>query len=209
MSMALGGRLFNERVGAVPLWQLKAAPAPRFAAKELGSAPDVVIFSTGYGRVNLTKEWQLFIRYINPNMKLGNVSALLGDAKAFTNGTGFPGKANYLLWEELDKGLPQFDKDRSCSFACHTGVVEGNNLRLTIMDGNKPPPNDANPQTHPWLFFHATMVYDGGTVDAFPHGAPGWGLTRNCVWMPLVATHALFVPLTNVTSVSSYLLPYS
>jgi hypothetical protein len=222
MSIALDNRVFVERPApppaSVPLWQLHGALRPRATAQILGSAPDVWIFSEGQGRVTLTREWQFFIRDINPNMPINNVSGLLGTHKAFTNQTGFPTEAgepprvNWILGEDLNAGsFPQFDKDRSCSFNCHTGTIIGELLQVETLDGNKPPPDvsQINPSSHPWLFFHATIVYKEGTVDPFPHGAPGWGISRPCVWMPLVATHALFVPVSNVTPISTYRLPYT
>lgn len=221
MSIVLDGRIFVEHIAppppVVPLWRLGAAKNPREAAQTLGSAPDVFVLSAGEGRVKLTSEWQRFFIELNPGMTLGNISGLLGNHKAFTNGTGFatepddPPRANFILGQNIAAPLPEFDKDRSCSFACHTGVIEGEFLKLTTLNGNNPPPSitDINPASHPWFFFHATLVYKDGAVQAFPGAAPGWGIARNCVWIPLVTTHPVYVPLTMTTKVDRYLLPYS
>ena len=196
----------------VPLWQFKQSPNPLSAAQTLGSAPDVVVLATGLGRVTVTREWQLHIRDINYGMLSNNVWMLFGTQKAFCNADSDP-RQNWIEGKDLGAtALPQFDKDRTCGLACHTGIVEGDYLRVTTFNGNYSPPplSEINPRTHPWLYFHATIVYRDGKVAPFPQAAPApeWGYTRNVVLMPLVATHPILYPLSLVTKVNSYRLPY-
>lgn len=194
---------------SVPLWQFKQSHRPLDSAQTLGSAPDVVILATGLGRFTVTKEWQLYIKDINHGMLPNNVWGLFGTAKAFCNADTDP-RRNWIEGKDLGAGAdPQFDKDRTCGLACHTGAVEGNYLRVTTFNGNFPPPMVINPETHPFLYFHATIIYRDGKVAPFPHGAPAWGYTRNVVLMPLVATHPILYPLSLLTRVTSYRLPYA
>lgn len=196
-------------------WQLLQSTNPLSAAQRLGSAPNVVILSTGEGeRVQLTRLWQLALVAWNPNMRLNNVAALLGTHKAFTNNTGFPTeegetrRANWIMNDDLEYSNPAFDKVRSCALNCHKGIQVGSEVVLEIMNGNNPPP-DVNPQSHPHLFFHATVIYKGGTIGAFPKAMPAWGYERPVVLLPLVSTYAIRVPLTMVRRVESYRLPYT
>src|SRR3990172_9992939 len=233
----------------VPLWQFKQSHRPLESAQTLGSAPDVVVLATGLGRFTVTKEWQLYIRRINYNMQQKNVWGLFGKQKAFCNADADP-RQNWIEGKDLGAtAKPQFDKDRTCGLACHTGVEEfsalqaiknfgtlvkqtftlkhsfvsfkssfraladNNVLRVTMFDGRYSPPplSEINPRTHPWFYFHATIIYRDGKVAPFPAAAPApeWGYTRNVVLMPLVAIHPILYPLHLTTRVNSYRLPYS
>lgn len=195
------------------------------AAQRLGENnhgfPDIIPLAEGVKRVELTQAWQLFIAAINPRMNKARVAGLLGDAVAFTNGTGFGDtpRRNYLTGEDLNAQLlPTFDKVRTCGGACHTGVIVGDYLRLLTLDGNLQPPSiaDANPLSHPHLFFHATIVYmsnNGVELSRVPFEnkraiAPEWGYGFEVTMMPLVSCVPILVPLENVQRVSAYSLPY-
>lgn len=212
------------------LFQFKPASNPREAAQrdaiKTGQRsvgyPDIIPLDTGGGsRVILTREWQLYIAAINPHMPKNKVAGMLGNGVAFTNGTGFNGvpRQNWLTNENL-KALqfPMFDKVRTCSYACHTGTIEGNLLRLTMLDGNLPPPNiaEVNPLSHPHFFFHATIVWvdqNGVELSRKPFInkraiAPEWGYNFEVTLMPLVSNYPILVPLSIVQPVSEYKLPY-
>lgn len=207
--------------GDASLFQFLPSANPRESAQKLNSAPDVTVLFSGWGRVVLIKEWQLYLRKINPRMTANHVAALLGSNKAFTNNTGFATflnptqRRNYITNATPDERLPlpEFDKDRTCGFACHRAVVEGDFIRVTTLDGNHPPPSlsEKNPGTHPHLYFHATLVYSGGSIRPFPNAAPApeWGYTRNVVLIPLVATHPIIYPRSLVIPATNYRLPYT
>lgn len=222
---------------SVPLWRMKPSTNPRDAAadaaRRLGQKkhgfPDILPIGQGEGkRVDLTREWQLYLMDINPQMTTRDVSALLNYQVAFTNGTGF-GKPdtvyqNWVLNEDTnskkpngDSLLPQFDKVRTCAYACHTGVIVGDQLKLTTLDGNNPPPKiaDVNPKSHPHLFFHATIVWmdvNNNELARVPFEqravAPEWGYAFEVTIMPLVSCYDIFMPLDEVERVSAYSLPY-
>lgn len=214
----------------VPLWRMKYSDDPRQRATEDAQdqgqrsygLPDIIPLADGVQRVELTQAWQLFIAAINPRMEKKRVASLLGDATAFTNKTGFGGETprrNYLTGENLTAdALPMFDKVRTCGGACHTGVVEGNFLRLLTLDGNLQPPNitEVNPLSHPHLFFHAIIVWMSSNGDELTRTpfvgkrapAPEWGYDFDVTMMPLVSCVPIRVPLADVEQVSAYTLPY-
>jgi hypothetical protein len=217
---------------AIPLWRMKPSTNPRDAAadaaRRLGQKkhgfPDILPIGQGEGkRVDLTREWQLYLMAINPQMTARDVSAILNYQVAFTNGTGF-GKPdtpyqNWILNQDTKPSnpLPQFDKVRTCAYACHTGVIVGDQLKLTTLDGNNPPPKiaDVNPKSHPHLFFHATIVWmdvNNNELARVPFEqravAPEWGYAFEVTIMPLVSCYDIFMPLDEVERVSAYSLPY-
>ena len=67
-----------------------------------------------FHHVVLTEKLQWLWRDINPDMTTEKVCKLFGNGLAFCNGSGFPGHANHLLGEELDKDNPRFDQARIC-----------------------------------------------------------------------------------------------
>ena len=222
---------------SIPLWRMKPSGDPRWAAWQAAlkfeqkkhGFPDILPIGTGEGkRVDLTREWQRYLMAINPRMTPRDVSALLNYQVAFTNGTSF-GKPdtpyqNWILNRDTtskksngDPLLPQFDKVRTCAYACHTGVVVGNQLKLTVLNGNNPPPSIAqvNPKSHPHLFFHATIVWmdnNNNELSRVPFEqraiAPEWGYNFEVTMMPLVSCYDIFMPLDEVERVSAYSLPY-
>lgn len=227
-----GKRFYLESVpepSGMPLYQFLPASNPRAAATRDAIAqgkpsvgyPDIIPLADGVQRVQLTKEWQLYIAAINPNMEKRHVAGLLGNAVAFCNGTGFGDepRQNWLTGEDLRSSLlPSFDKVRTCSYACHTGRIEGSELVLSILDGSAPPPSisQINPKSHPHLFFHATIVWmdsNGTELGRKPFVnkravAPEWGYNFEVTLMPLVSCVGIRVPLSRVQPVTGYQLPY-
>lgn len=195
----------------------------RQAAITLNGAPQVFVFRDG--RVNVTRDWQFFIRAINHNMTIQHVSAIYGHKKAFANGTGFGNekdpRADYLKGENLTFIDPQFDKVRTCARSVMTGVIRGTELVVTMMDGNKPPPlkpgrsypqrvADINvedylytPRTHRHLFFAANIIKRKGHTVLFAHGGVyDWtGDSRPYTWLPHVSRFAVRYSLSKLTPV--------
>lgn len=225
--MMLDERKFVE---TYPLFQFKPVSNPRITATQAAIAngeskhgfPDIIPLGVGEGpRVDLTREWQLFIADLNPNMTREKVSAFLSGAVAFTNktswGVGETVYQNWLLNEDIEGGnpLPQFDKVRTCSYAIHSGVVEGGELVLNVLNGNLPPPmiSEINPLSHPHLFFYATIVWmdtNGRELSRVPfqQRAKAWGHNFEVTVMPLVSKYQVRVPLSAVEAVPAYSLPF-
>jgi hypothetical protein len=178
----------------LPLWQ-------HMDDHELGKDrphpgdPAVFLFEESEAaRVDLTKEWQFFIRAINYKMPPDKVSAIFGNLKAFCNHTGLGDaahpRADFIQGENLNSPLPQLDKVRTCALSVMTGVVEGEHLVVEMMNGSQPPPlkpgrvqpqriEEIDPDAYlftPWsnryLFFAANRSVRGGReTKPFAHGA--------------------------------------
>jgi N-acetylmuramoyl-L-alanine amidase len=178
----------------LPLWQ-------HMDDHELGKDrphpgdPAVFLFEeSAAARVDLTKEWQFFIRAINYKMPPDKVSAIFGNLKAFCNHTGLGDaahpRADFIQSENLNSPLPQLDKVRTCALSVMTGVVEGEHLVVEMMNGSQPPPlkpgrvqpqriEEIDPDAYlftPWsdryLFFAANRSVRGGReTKPFAHGA--------------------------------------
>jgi len=197
----------------VPLWQFFGADNPRDYSIEHGvGTPDVLPLLDR--NMEITREWQWYIRALNPNMSAEQVSALLGPQKAFTNRDPSEPVADWILGENLSAQLPKFPKVFTCGYNCHSGRAEGNELIVTTLNGNHPPPDAGlvNPQSHPWFFFHATIVRVRNSIESrypFPQGAAAWGYGQPYVYMPLVARFEVRVPLSSIRAVNVFFLPYT
>lgn len=196
--------------------------------------PAVWVLNEPNTKFKLTKDWQFYLRAINYNMTVAHVSALLDYKRAFTNGTGFGDptdlRANYLLGTNLDKPLPQFDKDRCCSRTVMTGAktLDGKGLVVERFNGNKPPPlkpgktypqtieqvniNDYlyNPRGHRYMFVVANIVNARGELVPFPNGGLyDWtGDNMPYVFLPLVSDEIFIYPLDMLVEVSTVPSPY-
>ena len=169
---------------------------------------DPAVFPMQDKKVQVTKQWQFFIRAINFKMSLQHVAALFGPKKAFTNRRKDDLRADHLQGLNLDRPDPDFDKVRTCALSVMTGVVDGEDLLVEMMDGSKPPPlkpgfeyperveeinldmYEFTPKTHRHLFFAANITKGGGRkISPFAKGKPypDWtGDERNYTWMPHV-----------------------
>lgn len=202
------------------LWQFLPSDNPReYLRNHPGTdgTADVVVLSEEPPDTQMTRAWQLFLLALNPGMQKNNIVSLIGTRKAFSNGTGFPTragdpeKANWIDNTFRDYPVPTLDKDRTCAFNYCTGVQTGSYVLITTLDGNAPPPdiNLVNPITHPYLFFHCTIVKQDGRIRPFPNGAPAWGVNMNVVFLPLVSMRPIFYPLSRLRPVSEIRLPYT
>ena len=160
-------------------------------------------------KVVVDRQWQYFIRAANMGMTLQYVAAKFGPALAFCNRPVDDLRADWLQGKNLTRPDPDFDRVRTCSRSILTGTVIGQELVVTMMDGNRYPPlkpacagrpgrvypsrvEDINPddymympQTHRWLFFVANRITKDGQTAPFPNGAvydwtgPAYGLGRD------------------------------
>ena len=198
----------------LPLWQHKDDEELGDEAPHRPHPRDPAVFpleKSEAARVDLTKQWQFFIRAINYNMPPEEVSDLFGFRLAFCNFTGLKDpehpRADFLKGENLSSPLPQLDKVRTCALSVMTGRVRGEELIVEMMNGSKPPPlkpgrsypetideidpdaYEFTPKTHRHLFFAANITKAGGRkITPFPNGALyDWTLDgRKYTWMPHV-----------------------
>lgn len=163
----------------------------------------------------ISKEWQLYLCAMNYGMELRYVSALLGNSKAFCNGTGFGDddeRQNWILQTNLDSRiLPAFSK----CFTCGGATVEIVDGVVTMMDGSRNPELRSDlfypltrqqaldpasykylPETHPHLFFACVNVNDDFTPTPFPNGALySWYGTTPVSFLPHVAKSRMDYPV--------------
>ena len=190
---------------------------------DLKGAPEV--FWLVQNAMEITKQWQFYIRAINYKMSIQHVSALFGYQKAFTNGHGFGDptdpRANFLLGEDLNSRLPKFPKVFTCGGSVLSGLESGGLFVPRMMNGNKSPllkagrtypntvdeinPNDYfyMPATHPWLFFAANNVKGSGSVFPFDNGAfYPWLENRPFTFMPHVSRFPINYPSSKLKKMS-------
>lgn len=228
-----------------PLWQQKEDAETDLWGGGLrdcatGGCPAVFTLLTPRLKVPLTKDWQYYLIAINYNMTLENISLVLDKSLAFCNDSGFRSEPlrNYILGKDLtavtNTGLPaypKFDKDRTCSRSVLTGIEEGEYVRLTLFNGNLPPPMKPgkslpqriqdirlddykyNPREHRWMFMVAntvTSVRGGSSVAAFPRGARyDWtGDTNIYTFLPHVSRHSILYPKKYLKKVEKVESPY-
>lgn len=107
---------------------------------------------------------------INPKLSRENWRKLLGNTLAFTNGTGFPGHADYVNGLEMGSGLPRMDQARICGGAVVTGKVIGDKLWVAGVDTRKPLPSAEYVMRRRWLYFYNVTARASGNIGRFPQG---------------------------------------
>lgn len=209
----------DPALSSVPLWQHKDDHGALDGVRDCAPCP--AVFPLHESRVTVTKQWQFFIRAINPGMSLQHVAALFGPTKAFTNRSVGDKRADHLQGEKLGRDDPEFDKVRTCSLSVMTGVVRGEELIIAMLDGSQPPllkdgrshpervddinPDDYlfTPRTHRHFFFAANIIKRDGKTVPFPHGALyDWtNDDRPYTWLPHVkrAQFEVGYPLSKLT----------
>jgi hypothetical protein len=155
--------------------------------RPVSNAPEVFRLEPIH-HVLLTEPIQWLWRRMNPLLTDKQWTALLGNGLAFTNGTGFPGHANYILREELNEKDPRFDQARICGGALVRGRVEGLWLWIeNVIDVRKPLPTVQQVYDER-RYFVATTARDDGTIGMFK----GRGLD---VFVPLLVAQDVRFPL--------------
>lgn len=145
-------------------------PAVMVLPDERTAAPDTIF----------TEQWQYYVYAINMGMNESAIIALMGDAKALFNNTGFgnPDKPvnNYISGKTGYAKDPRLDKLRTFALNTHALKRSGDKLLLLTMDGTKNPPLKPGrsyprskaeinpddylylPETHRYLFLDCTNV---------------------------------------------------
>ena len=178
-------------------------------------------------KVEVTRQWQYFIRGINPGMTLQYVAVKFGPALAFCNRDEEDIRADWLRERDLDRPNPDFDRVRTCSRSILSGTVSGSELVVSMLDGNREPPLKPGrtypqrvediqvddylyvPWTHRHLFFAANRITKEGTLVPFPNGGlcPWMGDMRPYTWMPHVARREVRIPLLNLVRLPEEFVP--
>lgn len=128
-----------------------------------------------FHHVVLDKDVQMLWWGLNPTLSPNKMSALFSNDLAFCNWTGFPGHANYILEEDLEKKPPKFDQARLCGGAILSGREDGNKLWIDAINVNQPLPSVDYVLAHPWLYFDAVTIRKtagvGPTIGRFMDGS--------------------------------------
>lgn len=141
--------------------------------------------------VILTEPLQWLWRRMNPTMSDKRFCSLFNNDLAFTNRTGFPGRHNYILNEDVEEKDPAFDQARICGGAVVSErYEEGGKVYIESIDVRKPLPTVEYIMARPWLYFDA--VLSGNTIRRFPQAdgervyVPLLTAVDN-VWLPAVS----------------------
>jgi len=187
-------------------------PDPRYtvATTNLDSAPDILRLNDEPPRVTFNRDWQMYLKAINPNMTDNQVSQIMQTGRWGFNGTGIPGHANYIKGEELDKPDPFTDEDRTFALNVHAGEDDGDDVIITTFNGNLPPPplSKISPQTHPWMYLILTVVHKDGHIAPFPNYAYVPGYEKYVTLFPLVSAHVIRYPKLHLKKASAWKIPF-
>lgn len=170
-------------------------------------APCPEVFPINGEHTPFTPEWQRLAYALNPGMTGNHWRSLYGNTTAFTNGNGFPTAADptphadYITMQDLDKPLPAWDKTRFCGGATITGIEDGTDLVVDILDGLAPAPTLESLKAYPTLYFHATIC-TATYIQRFPQMGGG------IVLVPLVGNGECRYPLAALEKVPSIADPY-
>lgn len=165
-----------------------------------GSAPTPEVYRVYPDQTTpIGEAHQWLWRNLNPLLSDDKWSRLLGNAYAFTNNTGFPGRHDYVNNRDVDKELPRFH----AALVCGGAILEGQELNgkvwiksILISD---PVPMAADVLADPGLWFYGTNVGADGYIsfmqkkgmDDFYHTIVVPLLTKVPVYLPTNELHKL------------------
>lgn len=182
-----------------------------------GGCPSVVpLFPDDRPDVLFNKDWQFALVAWNQGMSPAAIMSLMGDTKAFMNGTGISGaeeRNNYLTGNIGHPKDPATDKFRSMCLNTHAGYIEGDWMYPLALSGSVSPPMKSGkprPQTldeivpedylitpwsHPYFFLECTNVKWKPDTSTLDYGAFDNGIKRS--WVPDGNIHTYFPFVTN------------
>ena len=153
-----------------PLWRVKHwVEAGR---EENTSRPEVwPLFPNHFTEFGYA--WQKRSREMNPRLSDSKWTSFYDTKTILTNnGNGFganPPRVNYITGENIGAANPKCEL-LTCGGNVLTGVVDGNNLRVDVLNGLSTPPALEWILARPWYYVVAVNWYVGGSVGRFPQG---------------------------------------
>lgn len=140
--------------------------------------------------------WQRLWRDLNPMLSDRRWSSLLGNALAWTNNTGFPGKRNCITGEDSDEQFPRFDQQRTCGGAIHTGIERSGMLLIDSMLVDNRVPTVEEVLDNPSFWYWGTSINPHGKINLIPR----LGIDGNYypVRVPNVTKTQVFLPLNEL-----------
>jgi len=152
--------------------------------------------------VILTEPLQRLWRGMNPQLTDDQWRRCLGNTLAFTNGTGFPGRHDYINNMDVNEKDPAFDQMRVCGGAFLTGTPSGSRLLIDAIDTRKPIPSVEYVMARRFLWFEAVNVdwsVELRSIVIRPFKG-GWGKP---VYVPVLTSTDASYPLELLTEMDT------
>jgi hypothetical protein len=141
----------------------------------------------------LSSGWVRLWKDLNPALDVEHFGTLLGNTVAWTNGTGWPGRKNVLLGENLDQADPAFDHPRLCGGALLKGAEWNGTLFIQSMLVSDPVPAADYVLDRPWLWYWGTQIAPSGNVTYIQR--TGMDGRLHPVRIPLVTKLPVYLPI--------------
>ena len=134
---------------------------------------------------------------MNSHLTNDQFSALMSNNLAFTNGTGVPGRNNYITGDIGYDKDPAFDQARVCGGAILFGYESGGSLIVKTIDTKQPLPSPAD-------VFAMRLYYEAVNIDWTANGPvirPLKGAWGKPVYMPIISSTQASFPLSGLTKI--------
>lgn len=132
---------------------------------EKGSALPEVYRASPDHQTSLSEPFQWMWRYQNPMLSDKTFCSLGGDTLAWTNGTGFSTRHNYILNENVNEKDAAFDEPRFCGGAVVEGVKVSGKVFITSMLTSEPVRSVQDIAENQTLWYWGTSVNPSGEVN--------------------------------------------
>lgn len=156
-------------------------------------------------QTSLSESFQWMWRYMNLMLSDKTFSSLGGDKLAWTNGTGFTTRHNYILSENVDAKDPAFDAPRFCGGAVVRGVKVGDKVFVVSMLTSEPVRKTQDIIDDPTLWYWGTSVNPSGEVNMITRvGVDG---LRYSVRIPVLTRLPIYLPTDELHELPAGFIP--
>jgi hypothetical protein len=179
-------------------WQYMAYTSGlvRKSVRNLGKALPEVYRLEPDQQTSLDCDWQKLWKDLNPMLSKRTWSTLLGNALAWTNRTGFPGRHDCINNTDIDSPFPAFDAPRVCGGAILKGVEQGDYLLIESLLKDNRVPSAREVLSKRWLWFYGTSINPEGQVNLIMK--PGIDGTYYPVRVPLITKNPVKLKLNTL-----------
>lgn len=138
-------------------------------------------------------DWLWLWRNLNPKLSDKTFCTLLGNGLAWTNNTGFPGRRNCILQEDMSEKDPAFHTPIINGGATLKGIERNGYFFLDSMLISDKVPTAEEVLNKPWLWYYGTTVLANGQVNYITRQ----GMDGNYypVRVPILSTRQLYMQL--------------
>lgn len=156
----------------------------------------------------LYDRWIHLWRDLNPDLDDNHFCTLLGNNLWLTNGTGWPGRRNVILGQDLDAAFPAFHAPITTGGSVHKGIEKDGNLQIESLLVDQPTPTVEYVLARPWLWFWGTAVTTSGRVNMITRK------NRSGVYIPVrvpfITSQPVYLPLNQLDKLEpGYVPPYA